>query len=262
MIATIDLRGKQLTRAELLKIIPRTSTDLTPVLEAAHEIIFDVKNRGEVAIRAQAEKFDHVSGHHIRVPQSELDQALSNLDPVLKSALEVTIERVRTSSKAQVPPPVVTEIQKGATISQRWQPVDRAGTYVPGGKAVYPSSVIMNIVPAQIAGVKSIALVSPPQVDKGGSIHPTIMATAAMLGISEVYAIGGAGAIAALAYGVPEIGLEPVNVITGPGNAFVSAAKGIVRSHVGIDSEAGPTEILIIADHTAHPKYVAADLHL
>jgi histidinol dehydrogenase len=136
----------------------------------------------------------------------------------------------------------------------------RVGLYVPGGKAVYPSSVVMNVVPAQVAGVGSIALVSPPQRDHGGRVHPTILAAAGLLGIDEVYAMGGAGAVGALAYGVAEIGLEPVDLVTGPGNNFVAAAKRLVRGVVGIDSEAGATEILVIADDTADPGYVAADL--
>ncbi|MFS2031481.1 histidinol dehydrogenase, partial [Curtobacterium sp. CT11-45] len=170
------------------------------------------------------------------------------------------IRRVRAASAAQVPAASVTTLADGAEVHQRWQPMRRVGLYVPGGKAVYPSSVVMNVVPAQVAGVRSIALVSPPQRDHGGAVHPTILAAAGLLGIDEVYAMGGAGAVGALAYGVPSIGLEPVDLVTGPGNNYVAAAKRLVRGVVGIDAEAGATEILVIADDTADPGYVAADL--
>jgi histidinol dehydrogenase len=178
----------------------------------------------------------------------------------VREALEEAIARVRQATAAQVPAEVQTTIGPGATIVQRWQPVARAGLYVPGGKAVYPSSVVMNAVPAQVAGVGSIALASPPQRAFGGGVHPTILGAAGLLGIDEVYAMGGAGAIGALAYGVEEIGLEPVQVITGPGNIYVAAAKRVVRGQAGIDSEAGTTEILVIADDTADAAFVAADL--
>ena len=159
-----------------------------------------------------------------------------------------------------MPAPALTELGAGALIEQRWQPVRRAGFYVPGGKAVYPSSVIMNVVPAQVAGVASVVLASPPQAEHGGAVHPTILAAAGLLGVTDVYAMGGAGAIGALAYGVPDAGLEAVDVVTGPGNVFVAAAKRLVRGVVGIDAEAGPTEILVIADASADPVLVAADL--
>ena len=178
----------------------------------------------------------------------------------MRSALEEAIARVRQATAAQVPPHVVTEIAPGAVIEQRWQPVARVGLYVPGGKAVYPSSVVMNVVAAQVAGVASIALASPPQKAFGGAVHPTILGAAGLLGVDEVYAMGGAGAIGALAYGVPAIDLDPVQVVTGPGNVFVAAAKRAVQGVVGIDAEAGPTEILVIADDTADATLVAADL--
>ncbi|HXR45157.1 MAG TPA: histidinol dehydrogenase, partial [Pseudolysinimonas sp.] len=170
------------------------------------------------------------------------------------------IRRVRRASEAQVPPSTVTDFGAGAEVGQRWQPVGRVGFYVPGGKAVYPSSVVMNVVPAQVAGVTSVVLVSPAQAEFGGAVHPTILGAAGLLGVAEIYAMGGAGAVAALAYGVPSLGLDPVDMITGPGNVYVVAAKRIVRGTVGIDAEAGPTEILIIADETADPALIAADL--
>ncbi|PPG10224.1 histidinol dehydrogenase, partial [Rathayibacter sp. AY1E8] len=199
------------------------------------------------------ERLDGVRPPHLRVPAEQIAEALDRLDPAIRSALEEAIARVRRASAAQIPPPRTTELDDGATVTQRWQPVARAGLYVPGGKAVYPSSVVMNAVPAQAAGVASIALVSPPQKAFGGSVHPTILAAAALLGIDEVYAVGGAGAVAALAYGVDSIGLDPVSIITGPGNVWVTTAKRQVLGQVGIDSEAGPTEILVIADDSADP---------
>jgi histidinol dehydrogenase len=178
----------------------------------------------------------------------------------VRRAVGSTIQRVRAASAAQVPVPRTTVLGPGAVIEQRWQPVERVGLYVPGGKAVYPSSVVMNVVPAQVAGVRSIALASPAQAQHGGRVHPTIAAVAALLGIDEVYAMGGAGAIGAFAYGVPGIGLEPVQRVTGPGNVFVAAAKRLVAGVTGIDAEAGPTDILVIADASADPDFVAADL--
>ena len=178
----------------------------------------------------------------------------------MRAALTELISRLRLGSAAQVPPNTVTQIGEGARITQRWQPVSRVGLYAPGGKAAYPSSVIMNAVAAQTAGVPSLALASPAQQDNAGLPHQAVLWAAALCGIDEVYAIGGAGAIAAFAHGVPTIGLEPVDVVTGPGNVFVAAAKRVVSGTVGIDSEAGTTEILVIADASADPRFVAADL--
>lgn len=260
MLRTLDLRGQRLSRAELLEVIPRNSQGSSDVLEATRTLVDDVRDNGEAALRRHAEDFDRVVGHSLRVPQEHITEALSSLSADVRAALEEAIARVRVGSAAQVPAPSETSLADGAVIAQRWQPVDRVGLYVPGGKAVYPSSVVMNVVAAQVAGVESIALVSPPQATQGGRVHPTILAAAGLLGITEVYAIGGASAIAALAYGVPELDLAPVNVITGPGNVFVASAKRLVRGRVGIDSEAGPTEILVIADESANPRFVAADL--
>ena len=260
MIRTIDLRGTRPNREELLALIPRNTLDVLVASSIVSELIHDVRERGVLALEEQALNLDGVSGHSIRVPQEHIEQALSQLSPQLRSSLEETITRVRRGSQAQVPAQTSTKIAPGASIIQRWQPVERVGLYVPGGKAVYPSSVIMNVVPAQVAGVASIALASPPQAQYDGRVHPTILAAAGLLGISEVYAMGGAGAVGAFAFGVPDLGLSPVNVVTGPGNIYVAAAKRLVRGTVGIDSEAGPTEILIIADSSANPAFVAADL--
>ncbi|TFC45859.1 MULTISPECIES: histidinol dehydrogenase [Cryobacterium] len=260
MIQTIDLRGTRPTPAELLAAVPRALTDVTAASDIAAELIDDVRARGEDALLGQAERLDRVRPAHVRVPASHVAEALAGLEPAVRTAIEETIRRVRIASAAQVPPTVTTTIADGATIVQRWQPVNRVGLYVPGGKAVYPSSVVMNVVPAQIAGVSSIALASPPQSHFDGRVHPTILAVAGLLGIDEIYAMGGAGAIGAFAYGVPGLGLDPVQLVTGPGNVYVAAAKRLVRGVTGIDSEAGPTDILVIADASADPRLVAADL--
>jgi histidinol dehydrogenase len=260
MIKTIDLRGLKPTRAELLALVPRAHTDVAVATEIASSLIEDVRTGGEAALIEQAERLDGVRPDRIRVGVAEIAAAVDLLLPEVRSALEEAIHRVRRASQAQLPTSSVTTLGDGAEVIQRWSPVRRVGFYVPGGKAVYPSSVVMNVVPAQVAGVTSIALASPAQKGFGGSIHPTILGAAGLLGIDEVYTMGGAGAIGAFAYGVPALGLEPVQVITGPGNIFVAAAKRLVRGHVGIDAEAGPTEILIIADSSADPFLVASDL--
>ena len=260
MLRTIDLRGRQMTPTELLAAVPRASAARDEALATAARIVHDVATRGEDALREQAARFDGVEGHDIRVPQHHLDEALASLEPAVRDALEEAISRVRRASAAQVPPDIVTELAPGARVEQRWRPVQRVGVYVPGGKAVYPSSVVMNVVPAQVAGVQHVALASPPQRDQGGRVHPVILAAARLLGVAEVYAMGGAGAIGAYAYGIPALGLDRVDVISGPGNNFVALAKRVVAGVVGTDSEAGATEILIVADDSADPRLVAADL--
>ncbi len=260
MLRTIDLRGRDLSTADLLDAVPRARAARAEALSAAADIVADVRERGEIALREQAARFDGAEGHAIRVPAEHLADALERLDPRVRAALDEAIRRVRIASAAQVPAPRVTELEPGARIEQRWQPVRRAGVYVPGGKAVYPSSVVMNVVPAQVAGVGEVALASPPQAEFDGRVHPDILAAAALLGVTEVYAMGGAGAVAAYAYGVASLGLEPVDVVTGPGNNFVAAAKRAVGGVVGTDSEAGATEILIVADENADATLAAVDL--
>lgn len=257
---TIDLRDLQPTRAELARLVPRALTDVAAASDTASRLITEVRERGEAALLEQAERLDGVRPERIRIHADEVNRAVRGLLPEVRSALEETIARVRAATKVQVPTSTVTTIAPGAEIIQRWQPVNRVGFYVPGGKAVYPSSVVMNVVPAQVAGVSSVALASPAQKDFRGAVHPTILGAAGLLGIDEVYAMGGAGAIGAFAYGVPGLDLDPVEIITGPGNVYVAAAKRLVRGVVGIDSEAGPTEILVIADAAADPLLVAADL--
>ena len=256
----IDLRGKVLDDRVVNDAIPRAVNDIGGALEAVYPIIEAVRTQGELALVDFAQAFDGVDSRPIRVPQSELDQALANLDPTLLSAIKTAIERVRAVSQANLPVGTATTLATGASVEQRWVPVESVGLYVPGGKAVYPSSVVMNVVPAQVAGVSRLAMATPPQKEFGGRPHPTVLATAALLGVTEVYAMGGPAAIAALAHGVPSLELDPVVLITGPGNNYVTAAKRALRGVVGIDSEAGATEILIVADRFANPNYVAADL--
>lgn len=260
MLRTIDLRGTHPSDSELLALVPRAATDVAAALEPARALIDDVRARGEAALLDQAERFDGVRPGGVRVRSAELVEARDALRPDVRRAIESTIDRVRAASAAQVPAPERTVLATGAVVEQRWQPVGRVGLYVPGGKAVYPSSVVMNVVPAQVAGVRSIALASPAQAAHDGRIHPTIAGVAALLGIDEVYAMGGAGAIGAFAYGVPGIELEPVQRVTGPGNVFVAAAKRLVQGVTGIDAEAGPTDILVIADDAADADFVASDL--
>lgn len=245
---------------ELRALLPRPAVDVTGSLSAAAELVDAVRERGADALLEQAERFDGVRPHAITVGANALADALHELDADVRSALETAIERVRLGSTAQVPPSMIVHIAEGAEIELRWQPVDRVGLYVPGGKAAYASSVVMNVVAAQSAGVRSIAVASPAQADHGGLPDPTVLAACALLGVEEVYAMGGAGAIGALAHGVPSIGLAPVDVVTGPGNVFVAAAKRVVAGTVRVDAEAGPTEILVIADETADAELVAADL--
>ncbi len=260
MLRTIDLRGKDPSRAELLRLVPRAAVDTATAVDRVRPLVDGVRERGETALREQARDFDGVEGHALRVPAEQIADSLRTCPPEVRAALARLIERLREASAAQVPPERVTRFADGAAIVQRWQPVSRVGLYAPGGKAAYPSSVLMNAVSAQAAGVPGLALASPAQRDNDGRPHEAVLWAAALVGLDEVYAIGGAGAIAAFAYGVPGIGLEPVDVVTGPGNVFVAAAKRAVTGLVGIDSEAGTTEILIIADDSADADFVAADL--
>ena len=260
MLSIIDWRQENLSPEWLSRNVPRVSNAESSVDAAVSALIDEVRTRGSHALLDQAERFDGCRPRGIRTPRERLSQALKELDPKLRSSIEIAIDRVRQASQAQVPPSAETELGPGAVVTQRWQPVDRAGVYIPGGKAVYPSSVVMNVVAAQVAGVGEIVLVSPPQAEWDAEIHPTILATAELLGVTEVYRVGGAGAIGALAYGVPDADLEPVSVITGPGNIFVATAKRLVKGVVGIDSEAGPTEIVVIADGTTPADFVASDL--
>jgi len=287
----IDLRGKTYSEAQLRAQFPRAEVDISLALQRVEPILAAVRSRGAEALADYAEQFDGVRPPSLRVPQEALDSALAGLDGQVRAALEEAIRRARRAHEAQLPQPRTTSFGDGAHVHQRWVPVQRVGLYVPGGLAVLPSSVVMNVVAAQAAGVGGLAVASPPQSGRGGLPDETVLAACALLGVEEVYAAGGAQAIAMFAYGVPaltahpsggdhgasaaadrapataqapptdpENSCPPVDVITGPGNIYVAAAKRAVRGLVGIDSEAGTTEIAVLADETAEPAWVAADL--
>jgi len=266
LLARIDLRGAELTAARLRTALPRGGDDVDSVLPTVRPIVQAVAERGGEAALEFGQSFDGVQPAAVRVPQVALDAALAGLVadvPDLIDALQVMIDRTRAVHADQRRIDVTTTLGPGATVTERWVPVERVGLYVPGGNAVYPSSVVMNVVPAQTAGVDSLVVASPPQAAFDGLPHPTILAAARLLGVDEVWAVGGAQAVALLAYGGADTDgseLQPVDMITGPGNIYVTAAKRLCRSQVGIDAEAGPTEIAILADHTADPAHVAADL--
>ncbi|CAB4945562.1 unannotated protein [freshwater metagenome] len=259
MIRTLDLRGQALTKAGYQRAIPRAVLDIATAMRVIEPILERVKNGDEAELLKLAEEFDGVKPAAIRVTQRELDQALINLDPAVRAALELSISRIRKVHEDQKRNDKSTKVVDGGSVTERWIPVDRVGLYVPGGRAVYPSSVLMNVIPAQIAKVSSIAVASPPQKEFGGLPHPTILAACALLGITEVYAIGGAQAIALFAYGMEGLS-EKCDLVTGPGNIYVAAAKRALRGVIGIDSEAGPTEIAILADESAIASDVATDL--
>lgn len=259
MLRRVDLRGKSLSKDQYQRELPRATLDVGAAMIAIEPILERVKNGTEADLMDLGQEFDGVRPPSIRVPQSALDAALANLAPEIRIALEVSAERIRKVHSAQSRPESSVTVVDGGVVSEKWIPVDRVGLYVPGGRAVYPSSVLMNVIPAQIAQVQSIAVASPPQVDNGGLPHPTILAACALLGITEVYAIGGAQAIALFAYGMDGLALK-CDLVTGPGNIYVAAAKRALRGIIGIDSEAGPTEIAILADATARAGDVASDL--
>lgn len=244
--------------------MPRARVDVSDALSKVLPILAEVREHGESAIRELSVRFDGVEPQNVRVDVADIDAALAALDPAVRAGLEESIIRVRKFHEATLPSPVEVELAPGAKVSQRWIPVARVGLYVPGGLAVYPSSVVMNVVTAQAAGVTQIAVATPPQKEWGGLPHPTILAACALLGVTEVYAVGGAQAIGMLAFGAEAssggVLCEPVDVITGPGNVFVAAAKRAVNGVVRIDSEVGPTEIAVIADAEADPTFVAYDL--
>jgi len=259
VIRRVDLRGARHSKAEVQDLLPRATLDVNEAMKLIEPILTRVKNGGVEDLFALGQEFDGVRPPSLRVPQSALDAALAELDPEIRRSLDISIERIRKVHNDQVRNPHTTKVVDGGTVTERWIPVDRVGLYVPGGRAVYPSSVMMNVIPAQIAEVQSIAVASPPQKDHGGLPHPTILATCALLGITEVYAVGGAQAIALFAYGMKDL-CEKCDMVTGPGNIYVAAAKRALRGVIGIDSEAGPTEIAILADETADARNVAADL--
>ncbi len=267
MLARIDLRGRTPSIAELRSTLPRGEVDVDAVLHTVRPIVDAVRERGVGAVLELSETFDKVRPRSVRVPVEELTRALEQLDPQVRAALAESIARARRVHAAQRRNDAVTQVVEGGTVTERWVPVDRVGLYVPGGNAVLASSVVMNVVPAQAAEVAELVVCSPPQADNHGLPDATILAACALLGVQEVWAVGGAQAIALLAIGGTDTvavdgsaELVPVDLITGPGNIYVTAAKRLLRGVVGIDSEAGPTEIAILADDTADATHVAADL--
>ena len=263
LLRIVDVRGRHLSKRGYQELLPRAPLDIDAALVAINPILESVKKGDESTLQELSLKFDGVAPESLRVPHDVISSALTNLDPQLRNIIMESIRRVRIVHRDQKRGSTTTRVVDGGEVEERWIPVDRVGLYVPGGRAVYPSSVIMNVVPAQIAGVPSIAVASPAQQENSGWPHPTILATCALLGVTEVYAMGGAQAIAAFAYGVyngeREV-LAPVDLVTGPGNIYVAAAKRALRGKIGIDSEAGPTEIAVVADSTASAREVAADL--
>ncbi|MGH3256146.1 MAG: histidinol dehydrogenase [Streptosporangiaceae bacterium] len=261
MISRTDLRGRapgDLSRTGLAGQLPRAATDVEAAVAQIRPVCEDVRHRGAQAVREYTARFDGVDLATTLVPPEALDAALAGLDPQVRRALEEAVRRTRQVHGAQLPAETVTQVTAGLTVTGRFIPVGRAGVYVPGGLVAYPSSVVMNIVPAQAAGVGSIAVASPPQADAGGLPHRSVLAACALLGVREVHAAGGAQALAMFAYGTADC--APVDVITGPGNVYVAAAKRVLRGVVGTDGENGPTEVAIIADDSADPVHVAADL--
>jgi histidinol dehydrogenase len=263
VISRIDLRGTSFWEGSSgsgidRHLLPRAGLDVEAALEKVRPICDDVRRRGTAALIDYARQFDGVEIERVRVPAEALARALDGLDSAVRGALEESVRRARLVHSEQRRTDHTTHVVPGGTVTERWVPVERVGLYVPGGKAVYPSSVVMNVVPAQEAGVESLAVASPPQREFDGLPHPTILAACALLGVDEVYAAGGAQAIAMFAYGTDEC--RPAQLVTGPGNIWVAAAKRLLKGRIGIDAEAGPTEIAILADATADPAHVAADL--
>ncbi len=259
MISRIDLRGDALPEGGALRdLLPRAEFDVEAALEKVRPICEDVHHRGSAAVIEWGERFDGVRPRQLRVPAEAIGKALADLDPAVRAALEECITRARLVHREQRRTDVTTHVVPGGTVTEKWVPVERVGLYVPGGLSVYPSSVVMNVVPAQEAGVRGVAVTSPPQADFGGLPHPTILAACALLGVDEVYAAGGAQAVAMFAYGTEDC--PGVDLVTGPGNIYVAAAKRLLKGRIGIDAEAGPTEIAVLADATADPVHVAADL--
>jgi histidinol dehydrogenase len=258
VISRVDLRGKRASRSELRDVLPRAELNVEVALEVVRPICEDVRRRGAAAVRDYTNQFDHVDVPTTRVPAQALADAQAALDPAVRTALEEAARRTRLVHEAQRRHDATVELSPGGTVTERWLPVRRVGLYVPGGLLAYPSSVVMNVVPAQVAGVGSLAVASPPQTTNNGLPDAVILAACALLGVDEVHAVGGAQAIAMFAYGTEDC--EPTDLVSGPGNVYVASAKRLLKGVIGTDAEAGPTEIGILADDTADPVFVAADL--
>ena len=259
MLNRLDLTDRPATGpAGLAGVLPRADVDVEAATHLVRPTVEAVRRDGVTAVREATRQFDGIELADLRVPPAALHRAVAELDQDVRAALDEAIRRIRLVHQAQVPDEVSVEVVPGGTVTRRHLPVGRVGLYVPGGLAPLPSSVLMNVIPAQVAGVGSIAIASPPRRDEDGRPDRTILAACALLGIEEVYAVGGAQAVAMLAYGVE--GVDPVDLVTGPGNVYVTAAKRLLRGVVGIDAEAGPSEVMVVADAAADPVLVAADL--
>jgi len=261
VLSTVDLRGATaagLSGPALAGVLPRAALDVAAAVDAVRPVCADVRRRGADAVREYTARFDGVDLPTTRVAPEALTAALAGLRDDVRSALAEAARRARLVHEAQLPGETVTTVAPGCTVTERYLPVGRAGVYAPGGLVAYPSSVLMNVIPAQVAGVGEIAVASPPGAGYGGLPHPAVLAACALLGITEVHAVGGAQAIAMFAYGTADC--APADIVSGPGNVYVAAAKRLLLGTIGTDAEAGPTEVAIIADHTADPVLVAADL--
>ena len=248
----------QLAPGELLKVDQLNRKGVLPesIVESAKAIVADVRANGDAAVREYCKRFDGVELESFRLPQEQIDAALENLDPAFVAALEKAAEQIRDFHRREVEQSWFTTRADGTMLGVKVTPLAAAGIYVPGGRAQYPSTVLMNAIPAKVAGVGRVVMVTPPQKD--GLISPYTLAAAKLGGVDEIYMVGGAQAVAALAYGTETI--PKVDKITGPGNAFVAAAKQVVSGDIGIDMIAGPSEVCVLADATANPMVVAADL--
>jgi histidinol dehydrogenase len=258
VIGRVDLRGQQPTPESLRAVLPRAALDLEVALDVVRPLCEDVRARGAAAVRELTGHLDGVDVPTTRVPAEALAAALAALDPAVRAALEEAARRARLVHEAQRRRDETVQLSPGGSVTERWLPVRRVGLYVPGGLVAYPSSVVMNVIPAQVAGVGSLAVASPPQQANGGLPHPVVLAACALLGVDEVHSVGGAQAVAMFAYGTEDC--RPADLVTGPGNVYVTSAKRLLKGVIGIDSEAGPTEIAVLADDTADAAYVAADL--
>ncbi len=258
MISRVDLRGQQPTPESLRAVLPRAALDVEVALDVVRPLCEDVRARGAAAVRDLTRRLDGVDVPTTRVPAEALAAALEALDPGVRAALEEAARRARLVHETQRRGDETVQLSPGGSVTERWVPVRRVGLYVPGGLVAYPSTVVMNVVPAQVAGVGSLAVASPPQKANGGLPHPVVLAACALLGVDEVHAVGGAQAVAMFAYGTEDC--RPADLVTGPGNVYVTSAKRLLKGVIGIDSEAGPTEIAVLADDTADASYVAADL--
>jgi histidinol dehydrogenase len=258
VIGRVDLRGQRPTPESLRAVLPRAALDLEVALDAVRPLCEDVRARGAAAVRELTGHLDGVDVPTTRVPAEALAAALAALDPAVRAALEEAARRARLVHEAQRRRDETVQLSPGGSVTERWLPVRRVGLYVPGGLVAYPSSVVMNVIPAQVAGVGSLAVASPPQQANGGLPHPVVLAACALLGVDEVHSVGGAQAVAMFAYGTEDC--RPADLVTGPGNVYVTSAKRLLKGVIGIDSEAGPTEIAVLADDTADAAYVAADL--